>query len=696
MSELIKMLLDEKLISRSQLNDAKTKQLGAKKPLQDILIEMGFIKEEELLGLTARRFGLPLIKLEDIEADPAVVKLVPYDTAKSYGVFPLRKENNTLLLAMSDPFDVIALDDIKLLTKLEIKPVLATKSQISGYIENHYYLDDITYDILKNAAMTADVEILKDEEEPVKQLIDIEALKNESAPVVKLVNLIMIDAVKNRATDIHIEPQDKSVEVRYRIDGELKTIMRIHKSLHLKVIARIKILSNLDIAETRKSQDGRFSILFDHRKIDLRVSMIPVYHGEKAALRILDPQTERNNLLKLGLEQNELDMLVDSIRRPNGMVLVTGPTGCGKTTTLYAALNFIKSEAKNIVTIEDPIEYLVPGINQTQVNLAKEVTFANALRTILRQDPNVILVGEIRDRETADIAFRASLTGHLVFSTLHTNSAAATITRLLDIGLEPYLIASSVVVIIAQRLIRLICPQCREEYAPAAAIISQFQPYLDRHNIKKFYHGKGCHYCNFTGYFGRTAIFEIMRMGEGIRSLISGNAPQDAILREARDAGLKTLVESGIEKVCAGITTLEEVATVVYVEKESTAPKILLVDDEEDVLEALEKQLTVSGYRVLKARNGEESVAQAIRERPDLIIMDIFMPVMNGFEATRLLRQRLTTAVIPVMMLTASALKENELKGFDAGADDYITKPFDYDKLLARIKMLLKRNHHYV
>jgi type IV pilus assembly protein PilB len=698
----LNVLLKENLITEKQLNDAKDKQIGAKKPIQELLVEMGFIQEEDLIKISSRVFNMPVLGLGREEIDPSATKLISYDVAKRYGIFPVRREGDTLLLAMSNPQDIIALDDIKIMTNLKIKPILSKKSDIANCIEKYYHLDDALYDILKNIVDDTKIELVR-EVKAGQEVFEDELLDDNRSPVVRLANLILGDAIKARASDIHIEPQENFVEVRYRIDGDLKNIMKIPKDLLSRLVARIKILADMDIAETRKAQDGRARILVNERKIDLRVSIMPTFYGEKVVLRILDTKEARIELDKIGFDEGELDIFVEAINRPQGMVLVTGPTGCGKTSTLYAALNFIKSETKNIITIEDPIEYLINGISQIQINPAKDVTFAKGLKSILRQDPNIILVGEIRDKETAEIAFRASLTGHLVFSTLHTNNSVSTITRLLDIGLEPYLISSSIILIVAQRLIKLICPHCREEDTPDKRLIDKLGIYIDELGIKKFYKGKGCEKCNFSGFFGRTAIFEILKFNEKIRNLISNRAPEDSIFKEAKKSGLKTLAESGVEKVAKGITTLKEVAEVAGVDEEANIierttevrekPKILVADDEEDILKVLEKRLSDTGYEVIKARNGREAVECAFREKPDLVVMDIMMPEMDGFEATKILRSRLETAVIPILMLTAKKDKESELKGLDLGADDYVTKPFDKDRLLARIKMLLRRKY---
>ena len=567
-------------------------------------------------------------------------------------------------------------------------------------MDKYYQSDDAVYDLLKNMVSEGRVEVIQDKAQDKEDacLADIGV---DSSPVVRLMNLLLSDALKSRSSDIHIEPYEEFTEVRYRIDGDLKSIMKIPAKLHPALMVRLKILSELDIAEKRKTQDGRLRVVIDGRRVDVRVSIIPTYHGEKAVLRLLDTKQGRVDLERIGMPKESLEVFADTITRPQGMILVTGPTGSGKTSTLYAVLNRIRSETKNIITIEDPVEYLLDGINQIQVDPVKDVTFASGLRSILRQDPNVILVGEIRDKDTADIAFRASLTGHLVLSTVHTNSSVATITRLLDIGLEPYLISSSIMMIIAQRLVRLICTNCKEEYVPDDKAVKRFRAYLDKGRTK-FYHGKGCDKCGYTGYLGRTAIFEVLPFNEKIRAIISGGKSEDALMEQAREDGMRTLAESGLEKVAEGLTTIEELAKVVDVAEgpaekpavkpeEREQPLILIVDDEEDIRKVLGKRLETAGYRVIAAANGRAGIEMAAREKPDIIIMDVMMPEMNGFEATEVLRSKLETAVIPIIMLTAKQDKESELAGIKAGADDYLTKPFDKEKLLARIEMLLRR-----
>ena len=719
MSKLLDTLAEKGLVTRDQIQDAKMKQIGAKKSVPELLVDMDFIKEEDLINVASEVFGLPVCILAKEVIDQEVLKKIPYEKAKRYGVFPVRIEDEKLLLAMCDAQDFVALEDIGAICGMGTKPILAKKSDITKHIEKYYLLDDVTYDLIKN--MTEDVKVELVQKETEKEMFEDEYFSGKESPIVRLCNLIVADAVKARASDIHIEPYEKVIEVRYRVDGYLKNIMKIPRRLHASLVVRIKILTELDIAETRKPQDGRSSILIEGRKVDLRVSTIPTFHGEKIVIRLLDQKKAQIDLDRMGFGERDLRLFKTVIARPQGMILITGPTGSGKTSTLYAALNEIKNETKNIVTIEDPVEYLIQGINQIQVNPAKNVNFSTGLKSILRQDPNVILVGEIRDQETAEIAFRASLTGHLVFSTLHTNNALSTIIRLYDIGLEPYLIGSSVILIVAQRLLRLVCSKCCEEHAPDEKAQEKFGAFIKEYKIQKLCRGKGCEHCGYTGFLGRTAIFEILEINEKIKELISQKAPESVVWQAARDNGLRTLAEAGAQKVVDGLTTIEEVERVSELlheesdgkgegdqEKKKVDPevnkitqqlrqetnkkfRILIVDDEPDIREILRMRLSTAGYNILEAENGAEGVRVAHQEKPDLIIMDVMMPVMDGIKATKKIRSNLETAAIPIVMLTAKTAKEDELEGLDAGADDYLGKPFDDEKLLARIRMLLRR-----
>lgn len=583
MKILIKELMNRNFITQEQVLQAQARRYTDPKPLQDLLIEMGFLKEEDLFLTAKAIFPGRSIDLDQYPIDPEAVKIIGSKDALAYGALVLRKDTMTITLAMSDPCDIQVIDNIRFMTELNVKPLLCKKFQISQHIKTMYKSTDTVQDILKSTIEDNFSEMGLEKEFSSLEPVELDKINDESPAFVKLVHKIISDAVSSRSSDIHIEPQEKSVSVRYRIDGALKKIIQIPRHFHQRLCVRLKILARLDITEQRKIQEGRIKIFIDQRKIDLRISVLPAFYGEKIVLRILDVHSTEFDIAKIGFEPGELEAFQDAILRPQGVILVTGPTGSGKTTTLYAALQHIKSESKNIVTIEDPVEYLIDGITQLQLNEFKDITFASGLRSILRQDPDVILVGEIRDRETADIAFRASLTGHLVFSTLHTNNAASSITRLLDIGLEPYMISSSILLFVAQRLVRLICPNCLERYSPDKKMMDKFENYLKNTRIKHFYQGKGCSQCGFTGYFGRTSIFELLKVDENIRNLIFHKNPESVILKEAITNGMKTLAESGVMKVASGQTTLEEVARVTDVVEEQKND-IYLNKEEDSIL----------------------------------------------------------------------------------------------------------------
>ena len=571
MQSLMSTLIARGLLSAPQLDAVKSGRGMLRRSVQELLMIAGHVQDDTLFDAARDIFDGPAVDLDETPVDPVSLRLIPADRALYHGVLPIRREEGCLILGMSDPTDIMAMDEIHFIIEMPVKPVLCRQSQIAAYIFKYYQQENTVHTMLENtiddgAALEAASGFEAVPVEGARELlVDLGEAGGEDSSFIKLVNRIICDGVDARASDIHIEPQGKMVEVRYRIDGYLKSIIKIPVNLQKRLATRIKILSKLDITEQRKTQDGRIKIVINGRKIDLRISIIPVFYGEKIVLRILDSQAARFDLNRLGFQPDEFDIFKDAIQKPQGVILVTGPTGSGKTTTLYSAVQHIKCESRNIVTIEDPIEYLIEGVNQLQLSRFKDVTFATGLRSILRQDPDVILVGEVRDRETAEIAFRAAMTGHLVFSTLHTNSSAASITRLLDIGIEAYLIASSVSLFVAQRLIRLICPNCCETEVPSDKLLHKFSHYLDHVPVERFYRGRGCEQCNHSGFYGRTSIFEILRMDDRIRELIHHRASENVILKEAVSGGMRTLAQSGIMKVAAGLTTLEEVAGVVEV-----------------------------------------------------------------------------------------------------------------------------------
>jgi type IV pilus assembly protein PilB len=489
--------------------------------------------------------------------DPEAVKMIPERMAKAFCLLAVSRTEETLKVAMEDPLDVVATDTIKACTNREIEPVIAQKEEIIEAIAK-YYAE--TLDLEKSIQDLVTFET----GEPGDGEPDIDQLKVEAddAPVVRLVNLLLLQALEYRATDIHIEPRERTLSVRFRIDGTLVEVKSPPKKMQSAIISRIKILSDLDIAERRLPQDGRCRIRVGRRHIDIRVSSLPTAYGEKVVMRLLDKANLFANIEELGLEPKEQEKFINAIERPHGMMLVTGPTGSGKTTTLYSALNYINSPDKNIITVEDPVEYELEGINQVQVKPEIGLDFASALRSILRQDPDVIMIGEIRDLETAKIAVQSALTGHLVFSTLHTNDAVSSVTRLVNMGVEPYLIVSCLNMVVAQRLVRRICPYCKAESTPSSKTLKYLEPEMAKGNGVKFYRGMGCEHCAEVGFRGRTAIYEILQLDGVIGELVSKGASEDQLQKKALEEGMVTLLTCGVDKVKQGLTTIEEVLRV--------------------------------------------------------------------------------------------------------------------------------------
>ena len=544
-------------ISESQLNEALVQQKNTHEKLGQVLIDMGMVEEDDLI--TAYSMQLGYRKADNfllLEADPDVVGIIPEDFARSNSVLAVQKSNKTLTVAMEDPEDIAAIDSIKRLTRLEPDIVVAGPTLLGKAMDQLY--GQIQQAGQVEEAIQGITVITGDDDSAEEVDLSPEKASEEDAPIVKLVNLILQEAIKERATDIHIEPQQNKVNVRIRIDGVLQVIMTPPSTSLSGLVTRIKILSKLNIAEKRLPQDGRFSIKTATKDIDVRVSILPTVYGEKIVLRLLDKSGFDFNLTTLGFPQNYLGVFKKVIKQPYGMVVVSGPTGSGKSTTLYASLKVIKDERTNITTVEDPVEYQLGGISQVQVFNDIGLTFGTTLRSILRQDPDVLLIGEIRDSETADIAVKFSLTGHLVFTTVHANDAPGTITRLLDIGVAPFLVGSCLNLVMAQRLVRRICGKCREEYKPTKEELALIG--LKPQSVKgNLYRGKGCTECRNTGYRGRIAIFEMIPMSREMRKLVYDSANEDEIRQKSIDAGMATLRDSGIRKVLAGITTIAEI-----------------------------------------------------------------------------------------------------------------------------------------
>jgi len=588
--KLGKLIVNAQLITEEQLQKALLAQKKEGGRLGSVLVRLGFIDEAKLLKFLSQQYGVPAVDLSKAEIDPAVVKLIPAEVVKKYLVVPIKRMGATLSLAMVDPSDVFAIDDIKFMTGYNVEPIIAAESSVAELI-NKYYGKGAVAVVEKTMTIEAKDYTLSDEdtdqdypgqeeENPMVSVDDFDAVvgdalenidvveeqqddgvvKDVDAPIVKLVNGILVNAIKVGASDIHVEPFETVFRVRFRIDGAMKTVMNLPTKIKNAVVSRLKIMSKLDIAERRLPQDGRIKLKLGKKKeVDFRVSTLPCLFGEKVVMRILDKGNLSLDLTKLGFEEKALKDFTEAINSPYGMVLVTGPTGSGKTTTLYSALSTINTTEINIMTAEDPVEYNLMGINQVQMKDEIGLNFAAALRSFLRQDPDVVMVGEIRDYETAEIGVKAALTGHLVLSTLHTNDAPSTVNRLLNMGIEPFLVASSVILILAQRLARRICSKCKEpdNILPEALLKAGFK----EEDLKGMvvYKGKGCDMCNQTGYKGRVALYEVMPVKEDLRELILQGASADEIKKKAISLGMKTLRMSGLSKVKEGMTTIEEV-----------------------------------------------------------------------------------------------------------------------------------------
>jgi type IV pilus assembly protein PilB len=556
------LLVENKVISADQLDKALDRQREKGGLLGDVIVEMGLASETQVLTALAEQLNIPHLTPDDVVfIDPEVIRLVPERMARQRMVLPVSLDDTALTVAMVNPFDIIAIDDLRTITNFKINTAIISKSGLEALINRFYGTEgreSSLEDVLKDVSETP-LELKSDFDE--EREVNLERLREqvEEAPIVKLVDYVISNAINERASDIHIEPQETRLSIRYRIDGVLHDIITPAKALQMAIISRIKIMSNMNIAERRLPQDGRFTIKQGFREVDLRVSTLPTVFGEKVVMRLLEKGSLSLDMDSLGFPGDQLEIFRGYISKPHGMVLLTGPTGSGKTTTLYSALTEIKSSQTNIVTVEDPVEYQIGGVYQVQANPKIGLTFANGLRHILRQDPDIIMVGEIRDLETAEMAIRSALTGHLVFSTLHTNDAVGTIVRLINMGVEPYLVCSSLALAVAQRLVRKICSHCKESYKPTKEVLKSLGIDGKPEKDLLFHRGKGCNRCKATGYYGRTAICEMMEMKGPVRNAILNGADIEGMRDAAREMGMTSLRENGLQKVRNGITTPEEV-----------------------------------------------------------------------------------------------------------------------------------------
>src|SRR5213082_972463 len=715
--------------------------------LWETLVAQKVVNDEQILTALSTRFRLKIAELD--KADPTAKERVPEQVARRYHILPFRATDSYLEIATANPFDLDAEKALAFATAREIRMFLLAPSKIAERLDEMYRPEKAVDKLLEGMGSSAELVQLQDSLAPDEITIAASETEASQRPVVRLVDLIISEGILARSSDIHIEPEEGGVAVRYRIDGVLRQVMKIPRQAGLPLISRIKIMSSLDIADRLRPQDGRARVAVNDQPSDLRVSTLPAALGEKIVIRILDSRATVKSLESLGLNTNETEGIKRLLENHEGIILVTGPTGSGKTTTLYSCINQIKSEGVNIVTVEDPVEYRMQGIVQVQVQEKAGLTFASALRSILRQDPNVVLVGEIRDRETAQIAVQASLTGHLVLSTLHTNDAANAVTRLVDIGVEAYKIAAALRGVAAQRLMRRICPTCKEVWMETPP--DRLKPWLPKGT--PLYRAAGCPDCAMTGYRGRFSIIEVLTVTAEVERRIAGGEPAEQIARAARRGGMKGLWESGLEHVLRGESTVDELMRVVDVPQEDerpsgpaaaprrpggaapqpylashsgaalgadTAPapdalvehfelleepepprvsgahgaparKVLLVDDEDSLRKVVKDLLERDGYIVSEARDGVQALDQVDRVGPDIIVLDLNMPGLDGYGVLSHLRSRPATADIPVIVLTAKSDEDNEVRVFELGADDFLTKPFRARALSARLEAVLGR-----
>lgn len=553
------LLIENDLISPEQLELALDKQKGTGKRLGQILVELGFLSEDDMISFLGKQWNIPYVKLSNYLIDTEILKLIPEEVARKYTCIPLYKQAGSLVTAMADPLDIFAIDDIQKKIDMNIEAVVGTRNDIISAIDQYYGSGSEMKELISeiDSSYSTSLEAKK----TTGKIVVLEE-DNEEAPVIKLVNMILMQAIKDGASDIHIEPDDDMLRIRLRIDGILYEIPAPPRHLQGPILSRLKVMAKLDIAERRVPQDGRFQVDMNDKIIDFRVSTFPTIYGENIVMRILDSSNLVVNMNELGFTPKDQNRFIDVLGSAYGIILVTGPTGSGKTTTLYTSLKFLNSIDKNIITVEDPVEYRLPLIRQTQVNPEANFTFAVGLRAILRQDPDIIMVGEVRDRETAEIAIESALTGHLVLSSLHTNDCVGAITRLLNMNIESFLIGSSVVGVVAQRLVRRICSNCKAPYEANDTVKEKIGFPLDKKLI--LYKGQGCSKCKMSGYKGRAAIFELMTISEELKELIIEQAPISKISKAAKRDGMKTLVEDGLIKAVKGITTLDEVFRVAH------------------------------------------------------------------------------------------------------------------------------------
>lgn len=723
LSRLRQQIIDSGIVTPAQLAVADVLEKQKNIDFLMALLEVDEVDHDALLHAVAAIYGVPYIDISNIKVDSALLEMCPEGLCLEYQFIPVRKNERELVIATRNPLNVVMLDDLSFRFDRRIIASFARPDFIVPKIASLFQNGDAAFEMALEGM--DDEYAISQEFEDSSEMANLDELKKgaEDSPIINLVNRIIIQAMKIESSDIHIEAGERQSVVRMRVDGLLRNMMKFPAKAHALVVSRIKIMARLDISNSRTPQDGRSHIKLWGKKYDIRISTLPSMYGEKVVLRILDKGGLALGLNMLGFDEHSYEKVCESIRLSSGSVLVTGPTGSGKTTTLYSFLHSIRNEALNIITVEDPIEYQIEGVNHVPVNTKAGMTFAKALRSILRQDPDVVMVGEIRDQETAQIAMHAAQTGHLVLSTLHTNDAPSTITRLLNLEVEPSVLASSLNLIVGQRLVRRLCPKCKQQVSPDDESAKRF----DIPAAVRFYEKRGCSDCMDSGYRGRLAIFEVMHVGDRMRKLISEGADQQMLMQAAREADMFTLFEDGLAKALAGHTSIEEVMRVcavpeffslreqlnekyqlqpygtahrmqdkVVVEEQVTTDQktILIVDDSKDLRDLVKMVLQSEGYSVIEAEDGEQAWNRLSGVKPSLVLSDVEMPNMSGIELLQCIRSESSFNDMPVVMLTSHKAEEEEVLGLTIGADDYIGKPVEPLKLKARIKRTLALYDH--